>query len=204
MKKILCFGDSNTFGYNPKDASRYKETERWSGILKEKLLRKNFEVIEAGCNNRKCFVQEPAELCGAKLLPEYLQQKLDFIILALGINDVQKFYMPDNSMIKSGILNLINISKKLQKDAKILILAPSILNNNVTTHHYFSNLFNEWSVEKSKEIPKIYTQAAHEAHCDIIDLNEIARVCAVDGLHYEISEHEKIAQKLYEYFLNFI
>ena len=33
MKKILCYGDSNTFGYNPYDASRYNEHTRWTAIL---------------------------------------------------------------------------------------------------------------------------------------------------------------------------
>ena len=37
MKKILCYGDSNTFGYNPYDASRYNEHTRWTAILQNIL-----------------------------------------------------------------------------------------------------------------------------------------------------------------------
>ena len=43
MKKILCYGDSNTFGFNPTDLTRYNEDQRWSGILKNKLADKRYE-----------------------------------------------------------------------------------------------------------------------------------------------------------------
>ena len=33
MKYILCYGDSNTFGYNPKNGLRYPEEIRWTGRL---------------------------------------------------------------------------------------------------------------------------------------------------------------------------
>ena len=33
MKKIICYGDSNTFGYNPKDGSRFDENIRWTSDL---------------------------------------------------------------------------------------------------------------------------------------------------------------------------
>ena len=95
------------------------------------------------------------------LLPDYLNRDFDFVILALGINDIQKMYKPDDNEIKDGIINLINIAKNHQKNAKIIILIPAILNVNVTKHHYFSNLFDEWSVEKSKQIPKIYENDLH-------------------------------------------
>ena len=45
MKKILCYGDSNTFGFNPANGSRYSEEQRWSGRLKE-LLKPDYEIIE--------------------------------------------------------------------------------------------------------------------------------------------------------------
>lgn len=47
MKKILCFGDSNTFGFNPENGKRFDEQTRWAGKLKIALKNK-FEVIEKG------------------------------------------------------------------------------------------------------------------------------------------------------------
>ena len=42
---ILCFGDSNTFGYNPTNGLRYDKNTRWTGVL-QNLLGDNFNVIE--------------------------------------------------------------------------------------------------------------------------------------------------------------
>ncbi len=58
MKEILCFGDSNTFGFIPGSGQRYNKTERWSGILSG-LLSENYRIIEAGCNNRTAFSPNP-------------------------------------------------------------------------------------------------------------------------------------------------
>lgn len=34
---VLCYGDSNTYGYNPANGMRYPESVRWTGRL-QKLL----------------------------------------------------------------------------------------------------------------------------------------------------------------------
>lgn len=35
-RKIVCFGDSNTYGYDPRSylGGRYPESVRWTGLLK--------------------------------------------------------------------------------------------------------------------------------------------------------------------------
>ena len=47
--RILCYGDSNTWGYIPGVGTRYKKEERWTGIL-ESLTKA--EVIEEGMCGR--------------------------------------------------------------------------------------------------------------------------------------------------------
>ena len=37
MKKILCYGDSNTYGFNPKNGLRFDDNTRWSALLGAKL-----------------------------------------------------------------------------------------------------------------------------------------------------------------------
>ena len=87
MKKILCYGDSNTFGFIPETCGRYAKNERWSGILSEILP--NFEIIEEGMNNRTGFFKNPEGLkqSGGEYLPIFLQNRRDIniCILAVGI-----------------------------------------------------------------------------------------------------------------------
>ena len=92
MKRILCFGDSNTYGYNPHNGSRYDKNTRWTGVL-QKLAGENYKILEAGGNNRTAFSDNPdgIQFTGYKLLPEYLKENYEKIILAIGINDLQIF-----------------------------------------------------------------------------------------------------------------
>ena len=45
MTTILCYGDSNTYGYNPVNGLRYPKGVRWTGVL-QKMLGEEYEVIE--------------------------------------------------------------------------------------------------------------------------------------------------------------
>ncbi len=196
MKKILCFGDSNTYGFNPIDGSRYSEDIRWSGILKN-TLRGKFKVIESGCNNRTCFIDNPdgEERTGYKALPKYLTADIDVLILAIGINDIQKFYSVTNLDIKNGIENLIKIAKNINSNIKIILLSPSVINPCIL-NSYFSFQFDENSIKKSYEFSSIYERIANENNCIFFDLNTIVNVSEVDGLHYNKSEHKKIAERV--------
>ena len=47
QKNILCFGDSNTHGYNSKTGGRFTVEERWTKLLQRKLG-DDYYVIEEG------------------------------------------------------------------------------------------------------------------------------------------------------------
>ena len=113
MKKVLCFGDSNTFGFIPESGKRYDKNTRWSGILAQ-LATGRFEIIEAGCNNRTAFTDNPAgfEQTGCKVLPTLLNKDLDCVILAIGVNDLQFFYNPTLEEIKNGMRRLVDIVRE--------------------------------------------------------------------------------------------
>ena len=57
MRRILCFGDSNTYGYAP-DGQRYEADSIWPGIM-GKLLGDRFEVIADGKNGRTIAFDDP-------------------------------------------------------------------------------------------------------------------------------------------------
>ena len=50
--RILCYGDSNTWGYIPgTDHQRFSKEERWTGVL-QTMLGDTYEIIEEGLNSR--------------------------------------------------------------------------------------------------------------------------------------------------------
>lgn len=196
MKKVLCFGDSNTFGYIPVSGKRYDKNTRWTGILTQKLS-PDYEVIEAGGNNRNGFTdsKDGYIFTGYKILPKYLSEKPDIVVLAIGINDVQKFYKPELQDIENG---LTLMSKTiLDSSASLIILAPPILNEDVLKGN-FVILFDEGSVELSKSLPNIYKTVAQKLNCSFIDLNEYVKPSTSDGLHYLPESHKIIADLVFE------
>ena len=195
MKKILCYGDSNVFGFNPKNGNRFNENNRWSGILK-KVLKEYFEIIEEGLNNRTAFSDNPAgiEYCALKHLPQILEKinNIEFIILAIGTNDLQFNYNIDDLTFEKKLKNLIQLIE--EKNIKTILIPPVVLNERIL-NSYFSTLFNENSIKKSKNISNIYRKAANQNNCYYFDINEFTEP-SIDGLHYDETSHNLIAEKL--------
>jgi len=198
MKKILCFGDSNTFGFIPGSGARYDANSRWTGVLAT-LAKGKFEIIEAGCNNRTCFSDNPEGeiFTGYKILPSLLSADLDCVVLALGINDLQFFFNPTLEEVQKGMENLIDIARKGAPKAKILVVAPSKILPELLSG-YFVCQFDEVSIEKSSHIAEIYAKSARDKGCDFIDLEAVAKPSSKDGLHYDKNGHHKVAQAMYE------
>lgn len=200
MKKILCFGDSNTYGFIPQSGLRYDKNTRWTGIL-QSLCGSDFSIIEGGCNNRTAFVDNPAgaEQTGYKILPEYFTKDyFDIVVLAIGINDLQLFFKPTLKEFEQGIEKLIKITKDLSPNAKIILVCPSKLDLAGIKSGVFNFQFDEISVEKSYHLPQIYKKLAEKHACKLVDLNEIAKVSPLDGLHFSAESHKTIAENLYK------
>lgn len=196
MKRILCFGDSNTYGYNPHNGSRYDKNTRWTGVL-QKLAGENYKIVEAGGNNRTAFSDNPngIQFTGYKLLPEYLKENYETIILAIGINDLQIFYNPTIEEFENGIRAFVSGIVEKTLDSDIIILSPSHITENILKSN-FRFLFDEISIEKSKKITPIYEKIAKEYNCKLLDLNKLVNTSKIDGLHYEAEEHKKIAESV--------
>ena len=197
MKKILCFGDSNTYGYIPNNGARYDKNTRWTGVL-SLLSHGKFEIIEDGCNNRTAFAANPAGkiFTGYEILPELLTDDFDAVVLAIGINDTQFLYNLSSIEIASGVEKLINIVKVKSPQAKILLVAPSILTDEVLNGN-FACLFDRTSIEKSRQLPLLYQKIAEKQNIEFLDLNSVAKTSSLDGLHYAHEQHLKIAQAIF-------
>lgn len=203
MKRILCFGDSNTFGYNPETCGRYDKNTRWTGLL-SKLL-PDCEIIEQGMNNRTGFFKNPDGLkfCGGEYLSIYLQnyRNLDVCIISLGTNDAQFFYKLDEDVTQKGVQNLIDSVREVNKKTKIIIVPPVRIKENIL-NGIFIMQFDLKSVEKTEKTFPIYERVAKENGCLYFDFNEFVTPSEKDGLHYSKDSHKIIAQKLAEFIKN--
>lgn len=196
MKKIICYGDSNTFGYNPKDNSRFDENTRWPAVL-QKNLGPEYEVLNEGACNRTGFVtNSDGDLFSAqKHFPQMLSKfdHIDILILAIGTNDLQFQYDISFETVEKGLENLIKLAK--EKTENIIIIPPVVLSEKIL-EGFFRCQFDEKSVTKSQKIGEIFKQIADTNHCKYFDINEFATPSDTDGLHYDETSHKLIAHNL--------
>ena len=93
MKTILCYGDSNTWGYIPGNLGRYSRGQCWAGVMQ--AIIGEFCVIEEGLCGRYTVHDEPYRQgrSGASLLQSILEshKPVDLLMLFLGTNDILHF-----------------------------------------------------------------------------------------------------------------
>lgn len=198
MKKILCYGDSNVFGFVPELGTRYEKSQRWSGILGS-ILSTEYEIIEQGMNNRTGFFKNPEglKISGGEYLPIFLEKNkdIDICILALGTNDAQFIYSLDENVTLWGLEHLISCIKKANRHTKIIIIPPVQITEAVLDSS-FSVLFDLSSIQRIKRVMPIFKQVADENNCYFFDFNLFVSPSEQDGIHYTADSHRIIAEKL--------
>jgi len=127
MPRLLCFGDSNTYGFAP-GGGRYAAELRWTGRL-ARLLGPDWRVIEAGLNGRcagSCDELRP-ELSGADTIGRYLDkyQPLDGIIVMLGTNDALGGQAAEIAASMSRLLDqALAHPATIRRHTAVLLIAP--------------------------------------------------------------------------------
>ena len=91
MTAVLCYGDSNTWGYEASTTERLGRWDRWPGVL-QRALGDDVDVIEEGQNGRTTVFDVPfeADRNGLTHLPVALQthHPIDLVVIDLGTNDL--------------------------------------------------------------------------------------------------------------------
>ena len=98
-RRILCFGDSNTWGFDPRDMleARYPREQRWTTQLEAALP--EYRIRADGLNGR-CIPRLNFEL---QILEDEIRKSrpLALLILMLGTNDWLRMAEPDPEVIRS-------------------------------------------------------------------------------------------------------
>lgn len=202
-KTILCYGDSNTYGYDPVSGKRLPEGVRWTSRLKE-LLGPGYKVIEEGCNGRTTVFKEPGAEWKNGL--EYLKpclnshKPVDLVILMLGTNDLKTMFHAAAKDAAAGAERLVQIIREftLEKQgssAKILLVSPPEIGAGITESP-FRDSFDATAPARSKEFPRYYREVAGRNGCIFFDAARAASPSVEDSLHLMPEEHRKLAEAL--------
>ncbi len=204
MKRILCFGDSNTWGYVPASvAERYPANVRWTGIL-QSALDGTYQVIEEAQNGRTTVFDDPCEtVCknGAKHLPIILesQKPIDLVIVMLGTNDLKDYFNQTASMIAhaAGVL----VERILASDAgpgksapKVLLISPAHVADSQCP---FGRKF-DGARAKSLEFAAAFRDIAQLRDVAFLDAAEFVTVPTTDCIHFDESGHAALGKAVAE------
>jgi len=199
--KILCFGDSNTYGYIP-GGGRYDKRTRWPGQL-QRLLGESFRVVEEGMNGRTTVFEDglfPGR-CGLNSIdtPIELYGPFDLLIIMLGTNDCKIQFHASAKRITEGLEEVLRRAKSCMTGAcSVLIIAPTPMSEKAA-HGVFGMDFDETSVKTSGELAGEYEMLAQRLGCDFLDAAKVTPVGSVDGVHLDAAGHEALAAAVARY-----
>ena len=205
-KRILCYGDSNTWGYIPATAKRHPVGIRWTSLLQEKLS-SDYEIIEEGLNSRTTDLDDPKHIGKNGL--EYLRpclethDPIDLIILMLGTNDMKERFNRQPERIVQGIENLLKAVAQFSEEEEtkmpqIILASPPLIDETIegVEDKYLGG------GEKSKKLAPLFARVAKKYNCKFVDVSNLVSPSKKDGYHLEPEQHRVIADNFYKLISN--
>ena len=180
---ILCFGDSNTYGYDPRGylGGRYPAQSRWVDLLAQAL---DCRVLNAGENGREIPSREGELLRFDRMLSG--EQPIDLLTVMLGGNDL----LQGNSTAAvtqrmERFLEHIDLDK-----SRILLIGPPPVQR------------GDWVptqalVDASYELNHGYKKLAERLGVGFADAGEWDVSLTFDGVHFTEEGHKAFAEGLF-------
>lgn len=205
-KRILCYGDSNTWGYDAAGNGRFDEDTRWTALLQKKLG-EEYTVIEEGLCGRTAVFDDPLNegLNGLTYLYPCMmsQNPLDIMVLMLGTNDCKERFSATAKNIADGVKRLILKAQQVpawREEPRILLVCPAPIEAECEQ----SSVGGEMGrcSEKSKHLAAEYALCAQETGVRFWDSAEVVKMNKTDFMHLDSESHERFAHRIMEILTN--
>ncbi len=188
---LLCYGDSNTWGFTPGSGARHPREVRWPGVLAG-CLGEGVRLIEEGLNGRTVctFFPEGDPLNGAEHLPGCLRayREVDTLVLLLGINDL----FCDPSLQAAQVASTLEGALALLPSSCRVVLLPPLP---VNLRHAPAGLY-EREAGAARELAAEYRRLAQRRGCLFWDPGEVIEASALDGVHIDAESHLRLGRAL--------
>lgn len=204
QKNILCFGDSNTHGYNSKTNGRFDVNERWPKLL-QKNLGDDYYVIEEGLCGRTTSFEDPVfeGLCGLHAIYPCMMthEPLDLVIIMLGTNDTKDRFNANAFIIGKGLERLaqkaIDTHAAWRGAPNVLLVAPPPIHPDYAKTAVAGEMGDK-CVERSRGLAKEFKDVADRLHCHFLDAGSIPGIemYPYDWMHLSLGSHKLLADEL--------
>lgn len=170
MMKVICFGDSNTFGYNPYARCGEPYDHRWTDIFADIT---GWQVINEGVNGREV----PEEAAS-------ISSDVDMFLVMLGTNDLLQLDTPEAAANRMESF-LSNVDP-----SKVVLIAPPPM--------VFGDwVQDEELIEDSVRISALYRDLSERLGLRFLNAGDWNIPLAYDGVHFTEAGQTVFANKLY-------
>ena len=208
MKHILCYGDSNTWGFQPGFGGRYPRPRRWPGVA-EGLLGEDYVFLENGLNGRTTDFDDP-ELPYRNGLKGFAyamvsQKPIDLLVLMLGTNDL-KFATAEGS--RDGMARILEETLHPQTyfpsgsspvytgEPKVLLLSPIRMLPGTVFDRPCGGPKDP--AAESQRFAPLFRSLAERSGAAFLDAAEVAGPSWPDGVHMGPEAHAALGRAVAE------
>ena len=197
MKRIIAFGDSNTWGLNPAEQKRYPEHIRWTGILRKRLSGTGWVPAEEGLCGRTTAFEDPRRpgLKGSEAVRPILagNPEAAAAIVMLGTNDCKKVFRASAEEIGEGLEQCLDAFEEQIAPEHILVVSPILLGKNVWQPDKDPE-FDQRSVRISSELKAVYEKIARRRRHLFLAASDYAEAAPYDEEHMNAEGHRNLAE----------
>lgn len=199
MKTIVCFGDSNTWGFDAATNARHAHDVRWTGVLAAELG-PDVRVIEEGLNGRTTNLDdiiEPDRNGLTYLRPCLMSHApIDAVTFMLGTNDLKGRFNRSVADIAHAASLVCETARSMRVGPdggtpKVLMIAPPA----AVEMGDLAGIFVD-AVERSKEFAREYATWARRLQFDFLDAASVIQCDPLDGIHIDAENHGKLGREV--------
>lgn len=213
-RRVLCYGDSNTYGLCLRDGRtpgtstpdpsylRLHADRRWPGVL-QRLLGDGYDVLEEGLNGRTVDVDDPDRpgLNGRTyFLPCLLSHRpLDVVVVMLGGNDLKPGYGRTPQQIADALVGYVDDVSAYATDRDgaeptVVLVAPTAVDDAAPGFRdLVGDSFDPAHAARSRELAGAIGLVARAQRVRYADASQVAPP-GDDGLHLSPESHTRLAE----------
>ena len=210
-RTLLCFGDSNTWGFEPGSMTRYPRRVRWPGVAAA-ALGEAWHVVEAGLNGRTTVFEDPlGDVCGLRHLGPVLASAapVDVVAIVLGTNDLKTRLSASPYEIAEGAGMLVDhvLASDAGPDERapaVLLVAPpplaSLSGWEARDRASYEGFEEAWrdARERSLRFARQYARVAHVRGVAWLDAGAHVVSSDIDGIHWPPEGHAALGRAIAE------
>lgn len=176
--RAVCFGDSNTYGYDPRGffGDRYDADDRWPEVIAKMT---GWDVVNLGANGREI----PRGQASLQLLSEYTTA--DIFLVMLGTNDLLQGASASEAAARMEAF----LTALLPHCKKLLLAAPPPMKRGAWVP-------TDALVAESIRLAEEYQLLAGKWNIPFVDTRNWNIALCFDGVHFTEEGHHTFARKL--------